>query len=95
MGWVGVLTVAEMARAVGARAMGWVVWGGVSYSLGGLADLFHWPRALPGLFGSHEVFHLFAMGGTVCHFIFMVKYAFPYRRRAPAVPPASPVLRTE
>ena len=25
-------------------------------------------------FGSHEVFHLFVMGGSVCHFIFMYLY---------------------
>jgi hemolysin III len=89
MGWVGVLTVTEMLRAVGPRAMGWALWGGIAYTLGGLADLFHWPRLLPGLFGSHEVFHLFVMGGTFCHFIFMVKYAFPSRRRAPAPTPAA------
>ena len=25
-------------------------------------------------FGSHEVFHLFVMAGSVCHFIFMYLY---------------------
>ena len=82
MGWVGVLTVAEMLRAVGPRAMAWALWGGLSYTIGGIADLFHWPRLVPGLFGSHEIFHLFAMGGTMCHFIFLVKYAFHAPRRA-------------
>jgi hemolysin III len=89
MGWVGVLTVTEMLRAVGVRAMAWALWGGLAYTLGGLADLFHWPRVLPGLFGAHEIFHLFAMGGTFCHFIFMVKHVFPFRRRAPKPRPAT------
>ena len=25
-------------------------------------------------FGSHELFHLFVMGGSICHFIFMFRY---------------------
>ncbi len=101
MGWVGVLTVAEMLRAVGPRAMAWAFWGGLSYTIGGIADLFHWPRLVPGLFGSHEIFHLFAMGGTMCHFIFLVKYAFhaprraPQPRPAPAAVPARPTLQPE
>ncbi|HKI34923.1 MAG TPA: hemolysin III family protein [Gemmataceae bacterium] len=88
MGWVGVLTVTEMLRAIGARGMAWVLWGGLSYTVGGLADLLHWPRVLPGLFGAHELFHLFAMGGTFCHFIFIVKHVLPFRRRAPKPHPA-------
>jgi hemolysin III len=97
MGWVGVLTLAEMVRAVGVRAMAWVLWGGLSYTLGGLADLFHWPRVLPGLFGAHEVFHLFAMGGTLCHFLFMVRHAFPTRRRTtpPRGVPKPPALQSD
>jgi hemolysin III len=85
MGWVGVLTLTEMLRAVGTRGLAWGLWGGLAYTVGGLADLFHWPHVLPGLFGAHEVFHLFAMGGTFCHFIFMVRHVFPFRRR-PAKP---------
>jgi hemolysin III len=87
MGWVGVLTVTEMLRAVGLRGMAWGLWGGLAYTIGGLADLFHWPRVLPGLFGSHEVFHLFTMGGTFCHFIFMVQHVFPFRHRASRLRP--------
>jgi hemolysin III len=82
MGWVGVLTVMEMLRAIGVRGLAWGLWGGLSYTLGGLADLFQWPRVLPGLFGAHELFHLFAMGGTFCHFVFMVRHVIPFRRRA-------------
>jgi hemolysin III len=99
MGWVGLLTVAEMLRAVGVRGLAWGFWGGVSYTLGGLADLFHWPRFLPGLFGAHELFHLFAMGGTFCHFIFMVRHAFPFhhrdRKARPAPKPARANLQPE
>jgi hemolysin III len=93
MGWVGVFTATDMLGAVGLRGMAWGLWGGLAYTLGGLADLFHWPRVLPGLFGSHEVFHLFTMGGTFCHFIFMVKHVFPFRHRAARPRPLPEVAR--
>jgi hemolysin III len=92
MGWVGALTVVEMLRAIGVRGLAWGLWGGLSYTLGGLADLFQWPRLFPGLFGPHEVFHLFAMGGTFCHVVFMVRHVIPFRRR-PARPRPVPVVR--
>lgn len=99
MGWVGVLTVVEMLRAIGVRGLAWCLWGGLSYTLGGLADLFQWPRAFPGLFGAHEVFHLFAMGGTFCHFVFMVRHVIPFRGRAalprPAPLPIKPRLQPD
>lgn len=27
-----------------------------------------------GMFGTHEIFHLFVMGGSICHFIVMFQY---------------------
>ncbi len=91
MGWVGVLTMVEMLRAIGLRGMAWCAWGGLFYTLGGLADLFQWPRLVPGLFSHHEVFHLCAMAGTFCHVIFMMKYVLPCRRRSARSHPV-PVL---
>ena len=72
--------------------MAWCAWGGLFYTLGGLADLFQWPRILPGLFSHHEVFHLFAMAGTFCHVIFMMKYVLPSAVAPPAPPSAGPAL---
>jgi hemolysin III len=94
MGWVGVLTVVELFRAVGRRGMAWGLYGGLAYTLGGLADLFQWPRLVPGLFNFHEVFHLFAMGGTFCHFVFMVRHVIPFRRRPAAMHPPRPAEPT-
>ena len=35
---------------------------------------FGWLLAGGIIFGSHEIFHLFVMGGSICHFIFMFLY---------------------
>ena len=51
--------------------MGWtcVLVGGIIYGL--KLPIFD---KLPKDFGSHEIFHLFVMGGSICHFIFMYAY---------------------
>ena len=46
------------------------------YTVGGIIYGLKLPifDKLPKDFGSHEIFHLFVMGGSICHFIFMYAY---------------------
>jgi hemolysin III len=78
LGWIGLLGCFEMLYAVGFRAMLWAISGGILYTLGGVCDMTGWPSFFPGVFGSHELFHVLCMGGTFCHFVFMVRYVIPY-----------------
>jgi hemolysin III len=92
-GWVGLFPLLEVWRQVGGRAMRWVFWGGLAYSLGGALDLCRWPVLVRGVVGHHELLHLCTMAGTFCHVAFMVRYVVPHRARvaapsAPALPPA-------
>jgi len=50
----------------------------LAYTLGVMADLRGGPILLPGVFGPHELFHVCAMAGTFCHFIFIWNYVLPY-----------------
>jgi hemolysin III len=84
LGWLALLPLAELTRAAGVRAVLWLVYGGVSYTLAGVTDLINWPVFFPGVFGSHELSHLFDMGGTFCHFLFMVRYVAPFPGHARA-----------
>jgi hypothetical protein len=36
-----------------------------------------WPVFHPGFFGAHELFHLFVMGGSLAHFLFMLGVVAP------------------
>ncbi len=89
MGWFGLFAAVALVRAVGVRGAAWGLCGGLAYTLGALADVFRWPRVVPGLFGHHEVFHLCTIAGTFCHFVFMVRYVLPFQRRAGAKPQAA------
>jgi hemolysin III len=80
MGWIGLLPVWPLIRAVGFHAMLWGLLGGVLYTFGAVCDATSWPVLLPGVIGSHEVLHLADMGGTLAHLFFVVRYVVPFRR---------------
>jgi len=56
--------------------------GGLIYSLGFLIYFFHWPDPWPQKFGHHEIWHLFVLGGSLCHYLFILWYIIPYDRLA-------------
>src|SRR5205823_1230985 len=72
LGWGALFCYFEIARVLSHRALRPLVVGGVLYSVGALLNLFHWPVLWPGVFGSHEMFHLWVMGGSFAHFWFML-----------------------
>lgn len=76
MGWICVLVFAQLLKNLPAAAFGWLLAGGIIYTIGGIIYALKLPifNAKHKYFGSHEIFHLFVMGGSVCHFIVM--YAF-------------------
>lgn len=67
MGWVGVLFLPSLIPALGRLGMTLLVTGGVLYTVGGVIYIVKWPN-LPGGWGFHELFHLFVIGGSLCHF---------------------------
>lgn len=81
MGWGSILCYFELARLLSHGALRSLVLGGVLYSIGALVNLTHWPDFAPGVFGSHELMHLFVMGGSLAHFWFMLTQVVPYERR--------------
>lgn len=76
MGWICVLAFAQILNAMQVAAFGWLLAGGIVYTLGGILYALKLPLfdQKHKNFGSHEIFHLFVMGGSICHFIVM--YAF-------------------
>lgn len=76
MGWTCVLGFTQIINALPTAAFAWLLAGGIIYTVGGVIYALKLPifNAKHKNFGSHEIFHLFVMGGSVCHFILM--YAF-------------------
>lgn len=76
MGWVCVLVFGQLLDTLPAAAFLWLLAGGIIYTAGGIIYALKLPifNSKHKAFGSHEVFHLFVMGGSICHFIFMYVY---------------------
>jgi hemolysin III len=51
--------------------------GGLIYSVGFLIYYRQRPDPWPEVFGHHEIWHLFVLGGSLCHFLFMLFYVVP------------------
>lgn len=76
MGWTCVLAFTQILNSLSPAAFGWLLAGGIIYTIGGIIYALKLPifNNRHKNFGSHEIFHLFVMGGSMCHFIVM--YAF-------------------
>ncbi len=73
MGWVCVLAFTQIINSLSPLAFCWLLAGGIIYTLGGIIYALKLPifNSKHKNFGSHEIFHLFVMGGSICHFIVM------------------------
>lgn len=76
MGWLCLLVFGTLWSTLPHAAFGWLLAGGIIYTIGGVIYALKLPvfNSLHKNFGSHEIFHLFVMGGSICHFIFMYFY---------------------
>lgn len=76
MGWVCLGVFGTLWDALPHAAFLWLLVGGIFYTVGGVIYALKIP-----VFGNrfqyfraHELFHVFVMAGSVCHFIFMYNY---------------------
>ncbi len=76
MGWLCLLVFGTLWDTLPHAAFGWLLAGGIIYTIGGVIYALKMPifNSIHKNFGSHEIFHLFVMAGSICHFIFMFLY---------------------
>ena len=79
MGWTCVLAFTQILNNMSPAAFGWLLAGGIIYTAGGVIYALKLPlfNNKHKNFGSHEIFHLFVMGGSACHFVVMYAFLLP------------------
>ena len=77
MGWVSVIAAPTLFQAVPPSGMAWVLGGGLVYSVGAIVYGLRRPNPVPGVFGLHELWHLFVLMGSACHFWAVLRYVAP------------------
>jgi hemolysin III len=69
MGWLSVFAMQEMTASLPAGALFWLVSGGIAYTVGAGIYITRRLDLRPGVFGFHEVWHLFVLAGAAAHYI--------------------------
>lgn len=79
MGWACVLAFTQILNNMSKTAFIWLLAGGIIYTIGGIIYALKLPifNSRHKNFGSHEIFHLFVMGGSACHFVLMYSFLLP------------------
>lgn len=79
MGWTCVLAFTQILNNMSRPAFLWLLAGGIIYTIGGIIYALKVPifDSKHKNFGSHEIFHLFVMGGSACHFVLMYAFLLP------------------
>ncbi|MDW5298673.1 MAG: hemolysin III family protein [Sedimentibacter sp.] len=74
MGWLAVLVLSPLVNNMLPRGVIWLITGGISYTVGGVIYGIKRPNINKTYFGFHELFHLFVLAGTFCHFVMIYFY---------------------
>ena len=76
MGWACIFALPQLLACLPGPCFGWLLAGGLFYTVGGVIYAWKHPafeRRHPN-FGMHEIFHLFVMAGSFCHYLVMYVY---------------------
>lgn len=76
MGWICVLAITKILDSMPKAGFMWLLAGGIIYTVGGIIYALKLPffNSRHKNFGSHEIFHLFVMGGSICHYVMMYRF---------------------
>jgi len=76
MGWLCIFAFKPLFTAISLEAFSWLFAGGVIYTIGGVIYALKLPvfNQLHKNFGSHEIFHLFVLGGSICHYYMIYQF---------------------
>lgn len=77
MGWLGVIGASEIIRTLPVGALAWLMGGGLLYTTGAVLVASKKMDFVPGVFGHHEVWHIFVTAAAFCHFMLMQQFVVP------------------
>jgi len=74
MGWVAVFVLSPLKNTMAPGGMYWLFAGGILYTIGGVIYALKKPNINSNYFGFHELFHIFVLAGSLCHYVMMYFY---------------------
>ncbi len=77
LGWLVVVAIWPLVRTVSGEGLVWILVGGACYSVGAVVYAIKRPDPVPGVFGFHEIWHIFVMLGSLSHYLAIVRGVLP------------------
>jgi hemolysin III len=78
MGWAVVIATYPLIKVFSEAdklySLLWLLIGGILYTIGGIIYALKRPKKKICGFGFHEIFHIFVMLGSACHYVFILRY---------------------
>ena len=71
MGWLSVALLPTLWQLLPGTGFAWLAAGGLAYTVGSVVYALERPNPFPSVLGFHEIWHVFVMAGTFCHFWLM------------------------
>ena len=71
MGWLICIALIPVRSAFPPAAIAWLFGGGLAYSIGTVVFASDRPHLWPGKFSAHDLWHIFVLAGSACHFVLM------------------------
>lgn len=77
MGWMVLVALGPLRAALPAAGFRWLLFGGIAYSVGAVIFAADKPHLWPGKFSAHDLWHVFVLAGSACHFVVMLRFVAP------------------
>lgn len=74
MGWMCIIAIYPLVKSLPAVCLAWLGAGGLFYTIGAVGYALKKPDFFPGIFGFHEIWHIFVLLGSACHFWLVFRY---------------------
>jgi hemolysin III len=77
MGWLAIAGAHEIVARLPTGALVWLLLGGLFFTGGAVIYIRKRPNPWPGVFGFHEIWHIFVILGAFSHYLVMAAYIAP------------------
>jgi hemolysin III len=74
LGWMAVFFIVPLYKSLPLEGFVWLIAGGLLYSIGSVIYATKSKRLKLSVFGFHEIFHLFVLGGSFSHFLMVERF---------------------
>ncbi|MGB9731701.1 MULTISPECIES: PAQR family membrane homeostasis protein TrhA [Calditerrivibrio] len=74
MGWIIIFAIYPLYKNLNIYGIYLLLMGGLFYTVGAIIYAIKKPDPFPDLFGFHEIWHIFVIAGTLCHFVAIYLY---------------------